>query len=368
MNEILVKKNVTVPETISWIRKAALAGTSHPEVQRITQICKESSNPLKTLFDIAYDTLVYFPDEENKQGIRTFDNMFRTGQGNCVSYTELISSVLLNLGIEHYYGVVGYESPRKWDHIYIQVGDKILDPVLGQAQNGTDTRATRPRSGKFNKETDYKFKKTYFMPDLVILQGERPYSGTRYASRTRRSRMKVAYGVQDIAQDHLGKTIVGKILSGVGDVIKGFANVAVTPFEAVFQTQIIGDNYSDTGFGDFIKKSQNVNSTLNSYIGTAVSTVFTGGQIKVVDIDKKTLQERAALTEQLTQNIANVQAQQEFEAQQAEAQAQFEALNEQTAEEAAAKSQRNRKIIFAMLAVAGLGTAGLVAYRMRENK
>ncbi len=108
----------------------------------------------------------------------------------------------------------------------------------------------------------------------------------------------------------LGKTFFGKIFAGIADAAIGFANVAVTPIEGILNTQIIGNQYySDTGFGNFVEKSQEVNSTLNAVIGNIVSDVFTGGAVPIYDVDKTTAQAQAQVqtaidaqrTEQLKQ-------------------------------------------------------------------
>ncbi len=93
-------------------------------------------------------------------------------------------------------------------------------------------------------------------------------------------------------EQQLGKTLFGKIIGGVVDVFHGLANAAVNPIEAVIGTQIIGDKYSDTGFGDFVAKSQNVDSKMNAVIGTVLSDVFFGGKIKITDVDSKTIKAR----------------------------------------------------------------------------
>lgn len=383
---IILATDVTIPETVSWIKKAAIAGSTYPDVVRIANMVRASSDPLKTLFDQAYDTIVYYPDKIGKQYLRTFWNIFRTHQGNCVTYTELISAVLINLGLDHYYEVISYDLPNVYNHIYVKVNNTILDPVIGQKQDGTDTRFNRPAQGQFNTETNYKYKIQFYMPQLEVLNGTQDYQGHRNFSRSKRSRITNTYGSLQCTtcthpdESQLGKTIVGKILGGAVDVLHGIANVLVTPIEGILHTQIVGDNYSNTGFGNFISTSQSKNSSLNAFIGNIVSDVFTGGSVKIQDVDKATLQQRADTVQQLlttkqtaidTANQTKIDAAQQQQNQVA-AQGAFEVINanntaqELTADQLAAKASRNKKIIIGVVAAVAVTGTGFIIYKHNQ--
>jgi hypothetical protein len=125
---------------------------------------------LKKIFDYSYKNIVYRPDPEDEQNLRTLYNLFREREGNCTSYTTLISSILLAKGIPHYLRVVGYANPREFEHIYIVTKDgTVLDPVIGQKQDGSDTFNNRD-GGHFNKEIPYLTKKDFPMK-INILNG-----------------------------------------------------------------------------------------------------------------------------------------------------------------------------------------------------
>lgn len=171
MQRIEVEKNTTIPETVDWIKKLAAQGANDTRIKKIASNCI-GNNTLECVFDKAYDLLLYVPTPDTEQQLRTVENMFRDGQGNCANYATLISAILQNLGIGHAFRTVSYSRPNEYEHIYIVTTDgTILDPVLGQQQDGTESRAKRPIKGKFNKEVKYKYKQDYYMPSLSVLNG-----------------------------------------------------------------------------------------------------------------------------------------------------------------------------------------------------
>jgi hypothetical protein len=295
---LIINKDTSIPETVHWITKLAIAGSNHPQVIKIANQVKESDKPLETLFDIAYNTLVYKPDEQKKQQPKTIDRMLHDGTGNCVDYVILISSVLFRLGIPHWYVILGYDKDKsnEFHHILIKVNNTLLDPVPGQKQDGTDTRFNRPVKGKFNHMTPHFYKIEYFMPQLEILQGTKPILYQGSVSRTRAKRQLNSFGALGCSElgcstgcgcgSNLGKTFFGKVFRDIADVAVGTANVLVTPIEGVIKREIISNSaLSDSKFGNFVKKSQEVNSKLNKGLANIVSSVFIGGAIKAEDMD-----------------------------------------------------------------------------------
>ncbi len=206
MELFFISKDTTIANTVEWITALALKGIAHPECIEIAKICKESQDPLKTLFDIAYKGIVYVPDEIATQTLRTMNNIITHGEGNCVHYTTLISAVLILLRKPHYRKVVSYNDPNIYEHIYIECDGIILDPVLGQKQDGTD-KDCRPLEGQFNSEKPYKYKQLYYMPKLQVLNGTNGVNTVTpiiIESRTKAIRQRSYYGTLGCNSSALG--------------------------------------------------------------------------------------------------------------------------------------------------------------------
>lgn len=189
MELFFISEDTTISNTVDWITKISMKGIAHPDCIEIADRCKESADPLKTLFNIAYDSITYEPEELTTQTLRTMNNIITGGKGNCVHYTTLISAVLILLQEPHYRKVVSYDKPNVYEHIYIETEKGIiLDPVLNQRQDGSDTYY-RPDCGEFNKEKPFKYKKLYYMPKLQILNGTKDQKETDTNSNSSRTRM-----------------------------------------------------------------------------------------------------------------------------------------------------------------------------------
>lgn len=119
-------------------------------------------DPLKNAFDYAYKNIVYYPDPMNEQNIKTPARSLKDKRGNCVDYAVLLGSILFALGIPYYFRVAGYNEPRNFEHVYVVTkSGVVLDPVLGQPQDGTASFENRPAQGRFNEQKPYTTKKDF---------------------------------------------------------------------------------------------------------------------------------------------------------------------------------------------------------------
>lgn len=133
--------------------KAIDTVSSHSAATKSAQdIAKRVDSPAK-LFEYVHSRVKYQPDNSTRQTVRTLDRSLRDGVGNCVDYTAAISAILKAQVKPHKYRLAGYGN-NGFEHIYIIVNGKILDPV----------------TGVFNKEEPYKIKKD-IMPTLSVLNG-----------------------------------------------------------------------------------------------------------------------------------------------------------------------------------------------------
>ncbi len=170
---VTILNNLSIWFVVVWIKKIALLSSEDSRIKEIAaSLCKQPYSAEKAIFDYARSRVVFRDDPKGIQQIRTAVNSLREGVGNCVDYCVLISSLLINCGIPHKVRFVWYKSPvwyenfgrrKNWKHIYIVTENGIiLDPVLNQRQDGTDTFTNREQ-GMFNKEKRYGYEKEFII-------------------------------------------------------------------------------------------------------------------------------------------------------------------------------------------------------------
>lgn len=162
---VRIANNASIWYIVKWIREIALLSSEDTRIKEIAAtLCRQPYSAEQAIFDYVWKKVVFRDDPEGIQQIRTAVNSLREGKGNCVDYCVLISALLINCGIPHKFRFVWYKSPvwyenfarrKNWIHIYVVTMDgKILDPVLNQRQDGTDTYTNREK-GLFNMERRY---------------------------------------------------------------------------------------------------------------------------------------------------------------------------------------------------------------------
>ena len=218
---IVISKNTTNKETVKYIKELAMMGTHNNYLQKIANNCLNSIDPVKSVFDFAYDTAVYFTDPENTQRLQPVHVTIRDKKANCVDYTILQSALLSLMKIPHIYRMVSFDRSKELEHIYIVADGKILDPVINQKQDGTENFESRKPSA-FNKEINYTYKKEIQMPILEIMQGTKEIQANQFKKRFGRSQAS-RIGILDlIPKNKLGAIdwtkIITKGLEVGGDV------------------------------------------------------------------------------------------------------------------------------------------------------
>lgn len=175
----IIAASTSIHNTVNWIRRLINEGAKSLKIKQIAKEIAEKPDPVKEVFNYAYNAIVYKPNEYKKQQLRRVERAIKEGKGSCVDYSILQGALLKLLGEPFKLRVVKYITPgegkekESW-HIYIVTKKGvILDPVLGHKQDGTDTYWNRPSEGVFNYELPYSEKTDYPMPSLEILQGSR---------------------------------------------------------------------------------------------------------------------------------------------------------------------------------------------------
>jgi len=137
------------------IVEMAKQSAADPMIQAIAAKLAAQPDPVKAIFDFAYNNAAYKKDLPDIQGLRYARNSVKNQKANCTGYSILISSLLQNLKVPHRFKVVAYNRGSQKEHIYVVTDSGvILDPVIGQRQDDTDNLTNRP-PGSFNKEVPY---------------------------------------------------------------------------------------------------------------------------------------------------------------------------------------------------------------------
>lgn len=142
-------------KTMHYIQRMARESASDPAIKKIASELAQQPNPVEAVFRYVYNNVAYLKDEADKQQLRWARRSLNENKGNCTAYSILISALLQNMNIPHRFKVVAYERGSQKEHIYVQTNDGIvLDPVIGQQQDNTDTLYNRD-GGHFNTEIKY---------------------------------------------------------------------------------------------------------------------------------------------------------------------------------------------------------------------
>ena len=158
-----IKSNATNREVVRWMDFLSQLGSYDPQIYRLAQKFLQEKDPVKSAFDYAYKNIAYVPDPTDTQQLRTVGNMLRLQMGNCVDYVIFLSSVLRAMSVDHYFRRIGYDFPKRFAHIYVVTKDGIvLDPVITQKQDGSDTLHNRPEP-MYNTEVSYAYKLDRFI-------------------------------------------------------------------------------------------------------------------------------------------------------------------------------------------------------------
>lgn len=164
METINVKYNHTYNDVINIIKKHIRSGASNLTVQKIALQASKINNVFeqeKFVFDSVYDLAVFRASPMNRQQLRTVENIIRTQEANCTGYTTLIGSIFENLKIPYKLRLVDTDGSG-FAHIYIVTNNNVLDCILSQKQDDTETFKNRI-DGLFNFETEFKRKKDFTM-------------------------------------------------------------------------------------------------------------------------------------------------------------------------------------------------------------
>ncbi len=277
----LVSKKADLPLIVVHIKRLILSGSKSESIESIVDYCNNFPDPIKCLFDTVYSKVVYMPDPDNVQRLKTVERILKDGRGNCAHYVTLLGAALLKMGVPFKIRIASYTDPTNFEHVYIVLDDgRVLDPVLGQDQSGT---GERNKLGSYNSEKKTAYKKDYLMTRLEILQG---LSGGRIRGRGNAVRLS---GVNPLGcclgamncGNNCTSQLQGKFWDAIKDAGQFIGNTVVSPIEGVIGAQIINPKYS----GGFWCKAEAVTSSVLN-LATPIITGATVGVPIPINVPK----------------------------------------------------------------------------------
>lgn len=168
--EVIQKYNHTYNDVITEIKKLIHLGNDNPTIKQIAleaSNINDAYNQEKFVFDSVYNLAVFRASPMDRQQLRTVENIIRTKEANCTGYTTLIGSIFENLKIPYKLRLVDTDGTG-FAHIYIVTKNNVLDCILSQKQDDTQTFENR-LDGLFNFETEFKRKKDF--PMITTING-----------------------------------------------------------------------------------------------------------------------------------------------------------------------------------------------------
>ena len=140
----VINEDATVHDTLDFV--AVLVQKTINDTKKIAQVLKRATlnDTCEAIFDFFYNNYQYKLDEYGIEQVRRPNRSWadrRTGI-DCDCFTASVSSVLTNLGIEHYLKIIAINGKEHFQHIYVVVPKRqgldinnranywVIDPVL----------------------------------------------------------------------------------------------------------------------------------------------------------------------------------------------------------------------------------------------
>lgn len=155
----LIKRNANQFDTIRTMKKVAFESAKNPYFKYLIKKYDLSNDlpSIKKIFNYAFYNTRFKKDPLNVQQIRSGVRSLKDKKVNCVDYSILLSSFLINLGVKHSFRMVAVNPNENFSHIYVILKNNIpLDPVIGQAQDGSEVfKSNKYRKNYFGKQIPF---------------------------------------------------------------------------------------------------------------------------------------------------------------------------------------------------------------------
>lgn len=142
------------------MKQVARQSAKNPYFKTLVKKYKLNSDikGLEKIFRFAFFNTSFESDDPKIQTIRTGLRSINDKRANCVDYCILLSSFLINMKIPHSFRMISTDpkNPENLSHIYVVTPGGVLDPVIGQNQDGTEhTKKRDQRTPYFLKEAKH---------------------------------------------------------------------------------------------------------------------------------------------------------------------------------------------------------------------
>ena len=164
-NEKFIKNRANQFDTIRVMRGVAYESAQNPLFKKLINKHSLFRDPdrIKKIFDFCFYNTYYQKDDPKRQTVRSGIRSLTDKKANCVDYSVLLSSFLLNLNEPHVFRMVSTNKnkPNDYNHIYVVLADGTpLDLVIGQDQDGKEIlKRANERTNFLGTEVPYIKKK-----------------------------------------------------------------------------------------------------------------------------------------------------------------------------------------------------------------
>lgn len=167
----LRKKKYATDDIIELVQE--VVKTNVHETRAFAKYFEPNRKGLKDLFDFVDHSFTYVEDPASSQWVQTPAYIWKTKKGDCKSFTVFISSVLQNMGIDHFIRYVAYGT-KNYRHVYpvaLLNGKAIPMDVVWKKQERGRFGAEKPFTKKndFIVEGLYKLGNTGTIDEVAIL-------------------------------------------------------------------------------------------------------------------------------------------------------------------------------------------------------
>jgi len=171
--EFILADPHTSKDLLEGMQLASIEGKNNDWVQEVAYLASKIDNvseQLAFILEEVYQLAIFRLTPDNRQQLKTVNNIVRNNEANCTQYSIILSSILLVLGRPHMFRLVDQDN-KGYGHVYVICEGYTLDAALGHKQNNQDTFDNRKNNSTFDYEVSYLNKKDH--PMLTIVNGNR---------------------------------------------------------------------------------------------------------------------------------------------------------------------------------------------------